>query len=143
MSASAAPQLPQNLVPEGFSAPHAVQEGSSDAPQSPQNFLPVGLEIPQLGQSMVASVRTSAARLGGRAPARQSGLMFAARITFSLFLDFLRRQATPCAHLARHKAVRMKIASTLFVHARATAVETAISARHTFVRTIIRRPTRV
>jgi hypothetical protein len=37
----------------------------------------------------------------------------------------------------------MKIASTLFVHERATAVETAISARHTFVRTIIRRPTRV
>jgi hypothetical protein len=27
--------------------------------------------------------------------------------------------------------MRMKIASTLFVHARATAVETAISARHT------------
>ncbi|HET9445201.1 MAG TPA: hypothetical protein VFO35_03030, partial [Steroidobacteraceae bacterium] len=70
MSASAAPQLPQNLVPEGFSAPHAAQESSSDVPQSPQNFLPVGLEIPQLGQSMVASVRTSAARFGGRAPAR-------------------------------------------------------------------------
>jgi hypothetical protein len=78
MSASAAPQLPQNFVPKGFSVPHAVQEGSSDAPQSPQNFLPVGLEILQLRQSMVASVRTSAARLGSRASARQSGLMFAA-----------------------------------------------------------------
>jgi hypothetical protein len=78
MSASGAPQLPQNFVPGGFSAPHAAQHSTSDVPQSPQNFLPVGLEIPQLGQSIVASVRTSAARLGGRAPARQSGLMFAA-----------------------------------------------------------------
>jgi hypothetical protein len=67
MSASAVPQLPQNLVPGGFSAPHATQPGSSDAPQSPQNFLPVGLEIPQPGQSMVASVRTLAARHGDRA----------------------------------------------------------------------------
>ena len=52
VSASTAPQLPQNLAPEGFSTPQAAQEGGSDAPQSPQNFLPVGFEIPQLGQSM-------------------------------------------------------------------------------------------
>src|SRR5215475_12467745 len=51
-SANAAPQLPQNLLPGEFSAPHAAQEGGSDAPQSPQNLLPAGFGVPQLGQSM-------------------------------------------------------------------------------------------
>src|ERR671932_163898 len=50
---SAAPQSPQNLLPDGFSAPHAAQRTGSGAPQSPQNFFPSGLTLPQLGQSML------------------------------------------------------------------------------------------
>jgi hypothetical protein len=49
---SAAPQSPQNLLPDGLSAPHAGQRKDSGAPQSPQTFLPSGLTLPQLGQSM-------------------------------------------------------------------------------------------
>jgi hypothetical protein len=49
---SAAPQSPQNLLPDGLSAPHAGQRKDSGAPQSPQTFLPSGLTLPQLRQSM-------------------------------------------------------------------------------------------
>src|SRR6266702_1400085 len=46
---SAAPQSPQNLLPDGLSAPQARQRKDSGAPQT---FLPSGLTLPQLGQSM-------------------------------------------------------------------------------------------
>jgi hypothetical protein len=49
---SAAPQSPQNLLPDGLSASHAAQRTNSGAPQSPQTLLPFGLTLPQLGQSM-------------------------------------------------------------------------------------------
>src|SRR5918911_396231 len=52
VSVSAAPQSPQNLLPDGFSAPHAAQRSGSGTPQSPQNLFPSGLAAPQLGQSM-------------------------------------------------------------------------------------------
>src|SRR6266702_173738 len=42
---SAAPQSPQNLLPDGFSAPHAAQRTSSGAPQSPQTFFPSRLVL--------------------------------------------------------------------------------------------------
>jgi hypothetical protein len=49
---SAAPQSPQNLLPDGLSASHAAQRTNSGAPQSPQTLLPFGLTLPQFGQSM-------------------------------------------------------------------------------------------
>nr|WP_245320431.1 hypothetical protein [Bradyrhizobium lablabi] len=49
---SAAPQSPQNLLPDGLSAPHAGQRKISGAPQWPQILLPSGLTLPQLGQSI-------------------------------------------------------------------------------------------
>jgi hypothetical protein len=49
---SAVPQSPQNLLPDGFSAPHAAQRTGNGAPQSPQIFFPSQLALPQLGQSM-------------------------------------------------------------------------------------------
>jgi hypothetical protein len=49
---SAAPQSPQNLLPDGLSASHAAQRTNSGAPQSPQTLLPFGLALPQFGQSM-------------------------------------------------------------------------------------------
>ena len=52
LAVSAAPQWPQNLLPAGFSAPHAAQRIGSCAPQSPQNFIPAKIALPQLGQSM-------------------------------------------------------------------------------------------
>src|ERR1700754_1934034 len=52
VSVSAAPQSPQNLLPDGLSAPHALQRKISGAPQSPQILLPSGFTLPQLGQSM-------------------------------------------------------------------------------------------
>ena len=50
--ASAAPQSAQNLLPGGFSAPHAAQRTGRGVPQSPQNFFPSRLAAPQLGHSM-------------------------------------------------------------------------------------------
>jgi hypothetical protein len=50
--ASAAPQLAQNFLLGGLSAPHAVQRTGSGVPQSPQNLFPSRLVAPQLGQSM-------------------------------------------------------------------------------------------
>src|SRR5262249_33654083 len=49
---SAAPQSAQNFLPDGLSAPHAVQRTGRGAPQSPQNFFPSRLAAPQLGHSM-------------------------------------------------------------------------------------------
>src|SRR5512140_2399906 len=49
---SAVPQSPQNLLPDGFSAPHAAQCTGSGAPQLPQTFFPSRLALPLLGQSM-------------------------------------------------------------------------------------------
>jgi hypothetical protein len=49
---SIAPQSPQNILPDGFAAPHAVQRIGRRAPQSPQNFFPSGLTLPQIEQSM-------------------------------------------------------------------------------------------
>jgi hypothetical protein len=49
---SAVPQSPQNLLPDGFSAPHAAQRTGSGAPHSPQTFFPSQLALPLLGQSM-------------------------------------------------------------------------------------------
>jgi len=49
---SAAPQSPQNLLLDGFSAPHTAQRTGSGAPQSLQILLPSVLALPQLGQSM-------------------------------------------------------------------------------------------
>jgi hypothetical protein len=49
---SAAPQSPQNLLPDGLSAPHAGQRKNSSAPQSPHTLLLSGLTLPQLGQSI-------------------------------------------------------------------------------------------
>jgi hypothetical protein len=49
---SAAPQSPQNLLPGGFSTPHASQRIGSGLPQSPQNFFLSGFAAPQLGHSM-------------------------------------------------------------------------------------------
>jgi hypothetical protein len=49
---STAPQSAQNLLPGGFSAPHAMQRTGSGVPHLPQNFLPSGLAAPQLGHSM-------------------------------------------------------------------------------------------
>ena len=52
VSVSAAPQSPQNLLPDGLSASHAAQRTNSGALQPPQTLLPFGLTLPQLGQSM-------------------------------------------------------------------------------------------
>jgi hypothetical protein len=49
---SVAPQSPQNLLPDGFSDPHAPQRTDSGLPQSRQTFLPSGLALPQLGHFM-------------------------------------------------------------------------------------------
>jgi hypothetical protein len=49
---SAAPQSPQNLLPDGLFAPHAGQRENSGVPQSPQASLSSGLILPQLGQFM-------------------------------------------------------------------------------------------
>src|SRR4051812_16404648 len=46
---SAAPQSPQNLLSDGFSAPHTAQRTDSGARQWPQTFFPSGLALPQLG----------------------------------------------------------------------------------------------
>ena len=48
----AAPQSAQNVLPGGFSAPHALQRTGRAVPQSPQNFFPSRLAAPQLGHSM-------------------------------------------------------------------------------------------
>jgi hypothetical protein len=57
VSVSAAPQSPQNLLPDGLSASHAGQRTNSGAPQSPQTLLPFGLTLPQLGQSMSQPIK--------------------------------------------------------------------------------------
>src|SRR5690348_17360259 len=49
---SAAPQSAQNFLPDGFSAPQAVQRPGRGVPQSPQKFFPSKLAAPQLGHSM-------------------------------------------------------------------------------------------
>jgi hypothetical protein len=46
------PQSAQNLLPAGFSAPHAVHRTGRGVPHLPQNFIPSGLAAPQLGHSM-------------------------------------------------------------------------------------------
>jgi len=48
----AAPQSPQNLLPNGLSDSQAEQRKNIGAPQSRQTFLPSGLMLLQLGQSM-------------------------------------------------------------------------------------------
>ena len=53
LTASAAPQSPQNRLSAGLSAPHCEQRETSDAPQSPQNFLPIALSAPQFEHNIV------------------------------------------------------------------------------------------
>ena len=44
----AAPQAPQNRLPDGLLEPHLGQRFASGAPQSPQNLLSSGFSPPQL-----------------------------------------------------------------------------------------------
>src|ERR671933_1767904 len=80
LAVSVAPQSPQNLLPDGFSAPHAAQRTGSATPQSPQNFFPSGLALPQLGHSMphLVARRWSAYHKTGRCSSRFGSTLLSA-----------------------------------------------------------------